>query len=125
MFSQYDNHGQLYINPTRIQNQRVKARAHDKNGHIYDYKQFSKSSVKYFTDALFGMMPQCTDIVDTIQLMTFLLFDGQADVGQFSSVQVVDFNDLIKVSSLNSKLNYWKMFGINFKGKLVRVGPWF
>ena len=28
-------------------------------------------------------MPECTDIVDTIELMTFLLFDGQADAGQF------------------------------------------
>ena len=39
--------------------------------------------MKYFTDALFGVMPECTDIVDTIELMTFLLFDGQADAGQF------------------------------------------
>ena len=34
-------------------------------------------------DALFGVMPECTDIVDTIELMSFLLFDGQADAGQF------------------------------------------
>ena len=45
--------------------------------------QFSKSSVKYFTDALFGVMPECTDIVDTVQLISFLLFDGQADAGRF------------------------------------------
>ena len=87
--------GKLYINPKRIRNQRVKARAHDKNGHIYDYKQFSRSSVKYFTDALFGIMPQCTDIVDTIQLMSFLLFDGQADAGKFSSVRVFVFTSFI------------------------------
>ena len=60
----------------------LEARKADKNGHIFNYKQFSKSSVKYFTDALFGFMPECTDIVDTMQLMNFLLFDGQANAGK-------------------------------------------
>ena len=59
----------------------LEARKADKNGHIFNYKQFSKSSVKYFTDALFGFMPECKDIVDTMQLMNFLLFDGQANAG--------------------------------------------
>merc|ERR1711990_451156 len=61
--------------------QRYKARANEKDGYIYDYKQFAKSSVKYFTDALFGVMPECTDIVGAIELTSFLLFDGQADAG--------------------------------------------
>ena len=68
-----------------IQNQRVKSRENHKDGNIYDYKQFSKSSLKCFTDALFGEMPECTEIVDTIELMSFLLFDGQADAGRFLS----------------------------------------
>jgi len=59
----------------------LEARKADENGHIFNYEQFPKSSVKYFTDALFGVMPECTDIVDTIQLMNFLLFDGQANAG--------------------------------------------
>ena len=59
----------------------VKAREVDENGKTYDYSQFPRSSVKYFTDALFGVMPECTDIVETIQLMNFLLFDGQANAG--------------------------------------------
>ena len=42
---------------------------------------FPRASVKYFTDALFGEMPECTNIVETIQLMNFLLFDGQANAG--------------------------------------------
>lgn len=60
----------------------VKAREVDPNGNNYDYTQFPKSSVKYFTDALFGVMPECTEIVDTMQLMNFLLFEGQADAGK-------------------------------------------
>ena len=40
-----------------------------------------RSSVKYFTDALFSMMPECNDIVEIIQLMNFLLFEGQANKG--------------------------------------------
>ena len=59
----------------------MKAREVHENGNVYNYKQFSKSSVKYFTDALFGIMPECNDIVETIQLMNFLLFDGQANAG--------------------------------------------
>ena len=59
----------------------LEARKADKNGHIFNYSQFSKSSVKYFTDALFGFMPECTDIGDTMQLMNFLLFGGQANAG--------------------------------------------
>ena len=61
--------------------QQAKAREVHKDGNIYNYTQFPRSSVKYFTDALFGVMPECTDIVETIQLMNFLLFDGQANAG--------------------------------------------
>ena len=53
----------------------------DEKGHIYDYTQFPRSSVKYFTDGFFGVMPECTDIVVTMQSMNFLLFEGQADEG--------------------------------------------
>ena len=59
----------------------AKARKVDENGNIFEYEQFPKSIVKYFTDSLFGFMPECTDIVETIQLMNFLLFDGQANAG--------------------------------------------
>ena len=61
----------------------MEARKADENGHIFNYEQFPKSSVKYFTDALFGDMPECTDIVDTLQLLNFLLFDGQANAGEY------------------------------------------
>ena len=66
---------------TEFYYQQVKAREVDENGHIYNYKQFPRSSVKYFTDALFGVMPECKDIVETLQLLNFLLFDGQANEG--------------------------------------------
>lgn len=56
----------------------LEARKADENGHIFNYQNIPKSSVKYFTDALFGIMPECKDIVETMQLMNFLLFDGQA-----------------------------------------------
>ena len=54
--------------------------------HLYqalflETKPFPRSSVKYFTDALFGMMPECNDIVEMIQLMNFLLFEGQTNKG--------------------------------------------
>ena len=61
----------------------VRAREVDENGNIYNYTQFPRSSVKYFTDALFGVMPECTDIVETMQLMHFLLFEGQAEAGKY------------------------------------------
>ena len=66
---------------TEFYYQQVKAREVDENGHIYNYKQFPRSSVKYFTDALFGVMPECKDIVETLHLLNFLLFDGQANEG--------------------------------------------
>ena len=59
----------------------VKAREEKENGNIFNYEAFPKASVKYFTDALFGIMPKCDDIIQTIQLMNFLLFEGQATVG--------------------------------------------
>jgi len=65
-----------------LESQQAKAREVDENGNVFKYEQFPKSSVKYFTDALFGFMPECTDIVETIQLMNFLLFDGQANAGK-------------------------------------------
>jgi len=60
-----------------------KAREVHENGNIYNYKQFPRASIKYFTDALFGIMPECNDIVETMQLMTFLLFEGQANAGSY------------------------------------------
>ena len=66
---------------TEFYYQQVKAREVDENGHIYNYTQFPRSSVKYFTDALFGIMPDCKDIVETLHLLNFLLFDGQANEG--------------------------------------------
>lgn len=66
---------------TEFYYQQVKAREVDENGHIYNYTQFPRSSVKYFTDALFGVMPDCKDIVETLNLLNFLLFDGQANEG--------------------------------------------
>ena len=62
-------------------NKQVKAREEKENGNIFNYEAFPKSSVKYFTDALFGIMPKCDNIIQTIQLMNFLLFEGQATVG--------------------------------------------
>lgn len=44
--------------------------------------------MKYFTDALFGIMPKCNDIVETLYLMTFLLFEGQADKGLYLNDKV-------------------------------------
>jgi len=57
-----------------------KARENKENGNIFNYEKIPKSVVKYFTDALFGIMPKCDDIISTIQLMNFLLFEGQATV---------------------------------------------
>ena len=61
----------------------AKAREIHKNGNIFTYNQFPRASVKLFTDALFGDMPKCNDIVETMQLMNFLLFDGQANKGKW------------------------------------------
>ena len=66
-------------------------------------------------------MPECTDIVDTIELMSFLLFDGQADAGQSLSFQVFNFTGLIKILDQYSKSIYWKKFGTNFEGKQIVV----
>ena len=68
-------------NELNLEIKQVKAREIHENGNMYNYKQFPKASVKYFTDALFGVMPECNDIVVTMQLMSFLLFDGQANAG--------------------------------------------
>ena len=61
----------------------VKARERLAEGNIFNYMEFPKSTVQYFTDALFGVFPECKNIVDTIQLMNFVLFDGQANVGWY------------------------------------------
>ena len=65
------------------QNEQCKAREKHKDGNMFDYKQFSRSSVKYFTDALFGEMPDCYNVAEIMQLMNFLLFDGQANAGSY------------------------------------------
>ena len=41
-----------------------------------------RSSVEYFTDGLFGEMPECDDIVKTMPLLEFMLFEGQANKGR-------------------------------------------
>ena len=66
-----------------FQKKQCKARERHQNETTFNYKDFPKSSVKYFTDALFGVKPECETIVETIQLMSFLLFEGQADKGLF------------------------------------------
>ena len=65
------------------QNKQCKAREKHENGNIFNYKQFPRSTVKYFTDALFGVLPECDNIVETMQLMHFILYDGQADAGRY------------------------------------------
>ena len=62
--------------------EQVRARENKENGNIFNYEKFPKSVVKYFTDALFGIIPKCDDIISAIQLMNFLLFEGQATVGR-------------------------------------------
>jgi len=85
----------------------LEARKADKNGHIFNYKQFSKSSVKYFTDALFGFMPECTEIVDTMQLMNFLLFDGQANADFGSDFEIRFMENIWKqLQSLMEKAEF-------------------
>ena len=64
-----------------LDTEQVRARENKEKGNIFNYEKFPKSVVKYFTDALFGIMPKCDDIISTIQLMNFLLFEGQATVG--------------------------------------------
>ena len=85
---------------TEFYYQQVKARAVDENGHIYNYKQFPRSSIKYFTDALFGVMPECKDIVETLHLLNFLLFDGQANEGFCMSCKVGRVFPMVVVSIL-------------------------
>ena len=85
---------------TEFYYQQVKAREVDENGHIYNYKQFPRSSVKYFTDALFGIMPECKDIVETLHLLNFLLFDGQANEGLCMSCKLGRVFPLVVVSIL-------------------------
>ena len=86
---------------TEFYYQQVKAREVDENGHIYNYKQFPRSSVKYFTDALFGIMPECKDIVETLHLLNFLLFDGQANEGLCMSCKVGRVFPMVVVSKLH------------------------
>ena len=74
---------------TEFYYQQVKARELDENGYMYDYTQFPRSSVKYFTDALFGIMPECNNIPETLHLLNFLLFDGQANKGLCMFVYVM------------------------------------
>ena len=50
-------HGKLHVNEYPIY-QQVEARKNHENGNIYNYKQFQRSSVMHFTDALFGVMPK-------------------------------------------------------------------
>ena len=66
----------------------LEARKADENGHIFNYQGIPKSSVKYFTDALFGIMPECKEIVETLHLLNFLLFDGQANEGLYMFIEV-------------------------------------
>ena len=73
---------------TEFYYQQVKARELDENGYMYNYKQFPRSSVKYFTDVLFGIMPKCKN-TETLHLLNFLLFDGQANEGLCMFVYVM------------------------------------
>ena len=69
-----------------------KAREKHNNANIFHYTQFSRGSVKYYTDALFGVMPECDNIVETMQLMGFLLYEGQADAGWYFLIFIDYFN---------------------------------
>ena len=78
-----------YVHPEKKQ---CKAREKHNNANIFDYTQFSRGSVKYYTDALFGVMPECDNIVETMQLMGFLLYEGQADAGWYFLIFIDYFN---------------------------------
>ena len=82
---------------------------------------------------LFGAMPECKDIVDTMQLMNFLLFDGQANAGKLIKPwnSFLIFHCHLKVLNKNQnsiqihyktldpilKYDLWKTFGSNYEGK--------
>ena len=94
-----------YSNKIYLKYKQIKAREIDKNGHIFNYNQFPRASVKLFTDALFGDMPQCNDIVETMQLMNFLLFDGQANKGKWlpSTLPGIKYDIFrIEIQSINN-----------------------
>ena len=90
----------------------AKAREAHENQNVFNYKQFSRSSVKHFTDALFGVMPECNDIVETLQLMSFLLFEGQADQGWSTRVLLYESYNMIHTVCI---VQYAEFTNIHFR----------